>query len=205
MHILTIFKEQEATTYATVLSVQTIKHLGLVATPNYRCHNQSFDFSSWWKTLAVTSLLLQYSSSFCFCLFYRRKKITAIHEETCLLRRNGFWNMKGTNNAYLTINWVYRYIFYLLVCLLVCVSYMEWQLKTWKINQQLLPHQTDTTPRRNCICCYISTLTWVGLSFCPSQIYTNTHPFTQHVHTHISSPIYFAQTPSLPPTHRYYL
>lgn len=46
MHILTIFKEQEATTYATVLWVQTIKHLGLVATPNYRCHNQSFDFSS---------------------------------------------------------------------------------------------------------------------------------------------------------------
>lgn len=136
---------------------------------------------------------------FVFVYFTEEKNITAIHEETCLLRKNGFWNMKGTNNAYLTINWVYRYIFYLLVCLLVCVSYMEWQLKTWKINQQLLPHQTDTTPRRNCICCYISTLTWVGLSFCPSQIYTNTHPFTQHVHTHISSPIYFAQNPSLPP------
>lgn len=70
---------------------------------------------------------------------------------------------------------------------------------TWKMNhQQLFPPPNRHCTRGICICCYISTLTWVSLSF-PSHRCTNTH--TIHaacIYTHTSSP---TRTPLLPPTH----
>lgn len=107
--------------------------------------------------------------------------------------------MKGTNNAYLTINWVYRYIFYLLVCLLVCVSYMEWQLKTWKINQQLLPHQTDTTREETVYAVIFQhSLELVSVSVPHRYTQIHTHSHSMYIHTY-HHPYTLLRPPHYPP------